>query len=106
MKSIAFAFLLLLPLGVQAVPAVPAAFAAAAAPRAAEPAVPRVEKLSARAYAILGSGGNVELLVGDRYAALATAFPVMDWADYKPLEGFVTWETLFRVASGQGSGRL
>jgi glyoxylase-like metal-dependent hydrolase (beta-lactamase superfamily II) len=39
-------------------------------------------------------------------AALAASFEVKAWPDYKVLEGFVTWETLFAVASGKGPGRV
>lgn len=38
--------------------------------------------------------------------ALAASFDTQAWADYKPMEGFVTWETLFGAASGQGPGRV
>lgn len=37
---------------------------------------------------------------------LAGSFDVKAWSDYKPMEGFVTWETLFGAASGKGSGRV
>jgi len=37
---------------------------------------------------------------------LADSFDAKAWSDYKPLEGFVTWETLFGAASGKGSGRV
>ena len=38
-------------------------------------------------------------------AALAAGFDTGAWPDYKPTPGFVTWESLFAVASGKGSGR-
>lgn len=37
---------------------------------------------------------------------LANSFDVKAWSDYKPMEGFVTWETLFGAASGKGPGRV
>jgi glyoxylase-like metal-dependent hydrolase (beta-lactamase superfamily II) len=39
-------------------------------------------------------------------AALAAGFDTGAWPDYKPLEGFVTWESLFAAASGKGPGRV
>ena len=38
--------------------------------------------------------------------ALAAGFDTKAWPDYKALEGFVSWETLFAVASGKGPGRV
>ena len=37
---------------------------------------------------------------------LADGFDTKAWADYKPLEGFVSWESLFGAASGHGTGRV
>jgi len=39
-------------------------------------------------------------------AALAAGFDPAAWPDYKPMAGFVTWETLFAAASGKGAGRV
>lgn len=39
-------------------------------------------------------------------AALAAAFDTKAWPDFRAMEGFVTWETLFAVASGKGPGRV
>lgn len=39
-------------------------------------------------------------------AALATSFDGNAWAEWKPRADFVTWETLFSVASGKGPGRV
>jgi cyclase len=37
---------------------------------------------------------------------LARTFPAADWPEGKPTPGFVTWETLFQVATGKGPGRV
>jgi len=39
-------------------------------------------------------------------AALAAKFDTAAWPDYKPMDGFVTWTSLFGVASGKGQGRV
>lgn len=39
-------------------------------------------------------------------AALAAAFDTAAWPEWKPRPDFVTWETLFAVASGKGPGRV
>jgi glyoxylase-like metal-dependent hydrolase (beta-lactamase superfamily II) len=39
-------------------------------------------------------------------AAMAAAFAGTDWPEWKPMPAFVTWETLFSVASGKGPGRV
>lgn len=39
-------------------------------------------------------------------AALAASFDGTAWPDWKPRADFVTWETLFTVASGKGPGRV
>ncbi len=67
--KIALAALLLLPMTLRAAPPAAAPAAGAAAPEK----VHRVERLSERAYAIFGRGGNVGLLVGDREAVLVDA---------------------------------
>ena len=38
--------------------------------------------------------------------ALAAAFDASAWPEWKPRPDFVTWETLFAVASGKGPGRV
>ena len=38
--------------------------------------------------------------------ALAASFDGAAWPEWKPRADFVTWETLFSVASGKGSGRV
>ncbi len=38
--------------------------------------------------------------------ALAASFDTAAWPDWKPMPTFVTWETLFAVASGKGPGRV
>jgi glyoxylase-like metal-dependent hydrolase (beta-lactamase superfamily II) len=43
---------------------------------------------------------------GKAPAALAAAFDGAAWPEWKPRADFVTWETLFAVASGQGPGRV
>lgn len=39
-------------------------------------------------------------------AALAASFDTAAWPEWKPRAEFVTWETLFSVASGKGPGRV
>ena len=39
-------------------------------------------------------------------AALAATFDSAAWPEWKPRTDFVTWETLFSVASGKGPGRV
>ncbi|MFZ1377440.1 MAG: MBL fold metallo-hydrolase [Geothrix sp.] len=39
-------------------------------------------------------------------AALAASFDGTAWPEWKPRADFVTWETLFTVASGKGPGRV
>lgn len=39
-------------------------------------------------------------------AALAASFDGAAWPEWKPRPDFVTWETLFAVASGKGPGRV
>ena len=39
-------------------------------------------------------------------AALAASFDGNAWPEWKPRADFVTWETLFTVASGKGPGRI
>jgi glyoxylase-like metal-dependent hydrolase (beta-lactamase superfamily II) len=39
-------------------------------------------------------------------AALAASFVGTAWPEWKPMPTFVTWETLFSVASGKGPGRV
>jgi len=39
-------------------------------------------------------------------AALAASFDGNAWPEWKPRADFVTWETLFSVASGKGPGRV
>ncbi|MCE1205764.1 MAG: MBL fold metallo-hydrolase [Holophagaceae bacterium] len=39
-------------------------------------------------------------------AALAASFDGTAWPEWKPRADFVTWETLFAVASGRGPGRV
>lgn len=39
-------------------------------------------------------------------AALAASFDGTAWPEWKPRADFVTWETLFSVASGKGPGRV
>lgn len=43
---------------------------------------------------------------GQDPAALAAGFDGAAWPEWKPRADFVTWETLFAAASGQGSGRV
>ena len=39
-------------------------------------------------------------------AALAASFDGNAWPEWKPRADFVTWQTLFSVASGKGPGRV
>ena len=39
-------------------------------------------------------------------AALAASFDAAAWPEWKPRPDFVTWDTLFTVATGRGSGRV
>lgn len=39
-------------------------------------------------------------------AALAASFTTSNWPEWSPRAEFVTWETLFSVASGKGPGRV
>ncbi len=48
---------------------------------------------------------HVKANPGKAPAALAAAFDTGAWSDYRPSPGFVSWENLFAVASGQGPGR-
>jgi glyoxylase-like metal-dependent hydrolase (beta-lactamase superfamily II) len=43
---------------------------------------------------------------GKDAAALAATFDGAAWPEWKPRADFVTWETLFSVASGKGPGRV
>ena len=38
-------------------------------------------------------------------AALAGSFPRAAWPDFKPIEGFVSWDSLFGAVTGTGPGR-
>ena len=49
---------------------------------------------------------HAQALKGKSPAELAAAFDTKAWPDYQPKADFVTWETLFAVASGQGPGRV
>jgi hypothetical protein len=39
-------------------------------------------------------------------AALAATFNAATWPEWQPRADFVTWNTLFTVASGKGPGRV
>jgi glyoxylase-like metal-dependent hydrolase (beta-lactamase superfamily II) len=49
---------------------------------------------------------HVKAHPGQAPAALAAGFDTQAWPDYKAMPGFVSWESLFAVASGQGPGRV
>ncbi len=49
---------------------------------------------------------HVKANPGKRAAELAAAFDGAAWPEWKPRGDFVTWETFFSVASGQGPGRV
>jgi glyoxylase-like metal-dependent hydrolase (beta-lactamase superfamily II) len=50
--------------------------------------------------------GHVKANPGKDAAALAAAFDGSAWPEWKSRADFVTWETLFSVASGKGPGRV
>jgi glyoxylase-like metal-dependent hydrolase (beta-lactamase superfamily II) len=49
---------------------------------------------------------HVKANPGKDAAALAATFDTAAWPEWKPNPAFVTWETLFSVASGKGPGRV
>ena len=54
---------------------------------------------------LLAVQAHVKANPGKDAAALAASFDGAAWPDWKPRPEFVTWESLFSVASGKGPGR-